>query len=63
MWLPVGITLSTLPVSADAQAAAAADAVDAAFRARLEALPPEERPFLLDMYANPLRNTAAFNAA
>ena len=57
------IAEGTLPVSADAQAAAAADAVDAAFRARLEALPPEERPFLLDMYANPLRNTAAFNAA
>ena len=41
---------------------AAADAVEPAFRARLEALPPEDRPFLVDMYANPLRNSAAFNA-
>jgi hypothetical protein len=52
-----------LPASMDPQAAAVADAVDVAFRARLEALPAEERPFLLDMYANPLRNSAAFNAA
>lgn len=36
-----------------------ADAAEPAFRTRLEALPEAERPFLLDMYANPLRNRDA----
>ena len=39
--------------------AEAADGVLAAFRARLDALPEPERPFLTAMYANPIRNRAA----
>jgi len=46
-----------------ADQAAAVDAVEPEFRRRLDALPPEERPFLLDMYANPLANRAALAAA
>jgi 1-acyl-sn-glycerol-3-phosphate acyltransferase len=42
--------------------AAAADAVEPAFRARLDALPAEQRPFLLAMYANPLRNRLELEA-
>ena len=33
-----------------------ADGVEAAFRARFEAVPEAERPYLIAMYANPLRN-------
>ena len=36
---------------------------DAEFDARLAALPPEHRPFLLAMYANPLLNRAEFDTA
>jgi 1-acyl-sn-glycerol-3-phosphate acyltransferase len=35
-----------------------ADAVEAAFRARVNALPEPERPYLIAMYANPVRNRA-----
>ena len=35
-----------------------ADAVEAAFRDRLASLPEAERPYLIAMYANPLRNRA-----
>mgnify|MGYP003593933261 CR=1 FL=1 len=45
---------------ADDAAVAAADAV---LHARLDALPAEHRPYLLAMYANPLLNRAAFDAA
>lgn len=38
---------------------AAADGVEPAFRARLATLPEAERPYLIEMYANPLRNRDA----
>ena len=47
-----------LPVDL-ADQASLADAVLPAFRARLAALPDEERAYLIAMYANPLRNRAA----
>jgi glycerol-3-phosphate O-acyltransferase len=37
----------------------AADSVEQEFGARLAALPATEQPFMLDMYANPLRNREA----
>jgi hypothetical protein len=43
-------------------AGAIADAVEPAFRARIERLPEDERPFLLAMYANPVRNRDALAA-
>ena len=36
-----------------------ADSVEREFRMRLDALPEAERPFMIAMYANPLRNRAA----
>ncbi len=36
-----------------------ADSVESEFRARLDALPEAERPFMIAMYANPVRNRAA----
>lgn len=44
-----------------AEQAPVADAVEAAFRARLASLPEAERPYLINMYANPLRNRAAMS--
>ena len=42
-----------------AHLAGTADSVEREFRMRLDALPEAERPFMIAMYANPLRNRAA----
>jgi hypothetical protein len=42
-----------------AHLAVTADSVEREFRMRLDALPEAERPFMIAMYANPLRNPTA----